>query len=97
MALCLPPPSTVQIRFRTPKSLKGWAWAASGALRAEQQWGVGGGWGVGLGRGLYGGVGVGRPCLSQTLEFPERIFDVELAALWPLVTTHGAIERMTRK
>ena len=45
MALCLPPPSTVQIRFRTPKSLKGWAPAASGALRAEQQWGVGGGWG----------------------------------------------------
>ena len=42
MALCLPPPSTVQIRFRTPKSLKGWAPAASGALRAEQQWGVGG-------------------------------------------------------
>ena len=53
--------------------------------------------GRGGGRGRYGGVWGGRPCLSQTLEFPERIFDVELAVLWPLVTTRGVTEQMTRK
>ena len=69
--------------------LEPWGQSSNGEWEA-----VGGG---GLGRGRYGGVGGGRPCLSQTLEFPERIFDVELAVLWPLVTTHGAIEQMTRK
>ena len=61
-----------------------------------------------MGSGGRGGVGEGGggevrarwgggPACLRLCDFPERICDVELAALWPLVTTGGATDRMTRK